>query len=59
MFLVNFANLLTTTFAFFLENKKYCNSKSYVSFQNAEKQEIIKDLNNLNTNKRTKNTNSP
>lgn len=51
MFLVNFANLLTTTFAFFLENKKYCNSKSYLSFQNAEKQEIIKDLNNLNTKK--------
>lgn len=59
MFLVNFANLLTTTFAFFLEKKKYCNSKSYFSFQNAEKQEIIKNLNNLNTNKGTKNTNSP
>ena len=57
MFLVNFANLLTTTFAFFLENKKYCNSKSYFSFQNAEKKEIIKDLNNLNANNGTKNTN--
>ena len=31
-------------------------SKSHFSFKNVEKQEILKELNNLNINKATKNT---
>ena len=37
--------------------KKFCNSKSYFSFKNVQKEEILKELNNLNINKATQNTN--
>ena len=37
--------------------KKFCNSKSY--FQNVQKEEILKELNNLNINKATQNTDIP
>ena len=39
--------------------KKFCNSKSYFSFKNVQKEEILKELNNLNINKATQNTNIP
>ena len=39
--------------------KKFCNSKSHFSFKNAQKEEILKELNNLNINKATQNTDIP
>ena len=36
--------------------KKFCNSKSHFSFKNVQKQEILKELNNLNINKTTQST---
>ena len=36
--------------------KKFCNSKSHFSFKNIQKEEILKELNNLNINKATQNT---
>ena len=36
--------------------KKFCNSKSHFSFKIAQKEEILKELNNLNINKATQNT---
>ena len=39
--------------------KKYCNSKSHFSFKNVQKEEILKELNNLNINKATQNTDIP
>ena len=36
--------------------KKFCNSKSHFLFKNVEKEEILKELNNLNNNNATKNT---
>ena len=36
--------------------KKFCNSKSHFSFKNVQKEEILKELNNLNINKATLNT---
>ena len=35
--------------------KKFCNSKSHFSFKNVQKEEILKELNNLNINKATQN----
>ena len=39
--------------------KKFCNSKSHFSFKNVQKEEILKELNNLNINKATPNTDIP
>ena len=39
--------------------KKLCNSKSHFSFKNVQKEEILKELNNLNINKATQNTDIP
>ena len=39
--------------------KKFCNSKSLFSFKNVQKEEILKELNNLNINKATQNTDIP
>ena len=39
--------------------KKFCNSKSHFSFKNVPKEETLKELNNLNINKATKNTDIP
>ena len=39
--------------------KKFCNSKSHHSFKNVQKEEILKELNNLNINKATQNTDIP
>ena len=36
--------------------KKFCNSKFHFSFKNVQKEEILKELNNLNINKTTQNT---
>ena len=36
--------------------KKFCNSKFHFSFKNVPKEEIFKELNNLNINKATENT---
>ena len=39
--------------------KKFCNSKSHFSFKNVKKEEILKELNNLNINNTTQNTDIP
>ena len=39
--------------------KKFCNSKSHFSFNNVQKEEILKELNNLNIHKATQNTYMP
>ena len=39
--------------------KKFYNSKSHFSFKNVQKEKILKELNNLNNNKATKNTDIP
>ena len=39
--------------------KKLCNSKSHFSFKNVQKEEILKELNNLNSNKATQITDIP
>ena len=39
--------------------KKFCNSKSHFSFKNVQKEKILKELNNLNINKATQNTDIP
>ena len=39
--------------------KIFCNSKSHFSFKNVQKEEILKELNNLNINKATQNTDIP
>ena len=39
--------------------KKFCNSKSHFSFKNVQKEEILKELNNMNINKATRNTDIP
>ena len=39
--------------------KKFCNSKSHISFKNVQKEEILQELNNLNINKATQNTDIP
>ena len=39
--------------------KKCLNSKSHFSFKNVQKEEILKELNNLNINKATQNTDIP
>ena len=39
--------------------KTFCNSKSHFSFKNLQKEEIFKELNNLNINKATQNTDIP
>ena len=39
--------------------RKFCNSKSHFSFKNVQKEEILKELNNLNINKATQNTDIP
>ena len=39
--------------------KKFCNCKSHFSFKNVQKEEIFKELNNLNINKATQNTDIP
>ena len=39
--------------------KTFCNSKSHSSFKNVQKEEILKELNNLNINKATQNTDIP
>ena len=36
--------------------KKFCNSKSHFSFKDVQKENILKELNNLNINKVTQNT---
>ena len=38
---------------------KFCNSKSHFSSKNVQKEEILKELNNLNINKATQNTDIP
>ena len=38
---------------------KFCNSKPHFSFKNVQKEEILKELNDLNINKATQNTNIP
>ena len=40
-------------------SKKFCNSKSHFSLRNVQKEEILKELNNLNINKATQNTDIP
>ena len=39
--------------------KKLCNSKFHFSFKIVQKEEILKELNNLNINKATQNTDTP
>ena len=39
--------------------KKVCNSKPHFAFENVQKEEILKELNNLNINKATQNTDIP
>ena len=39
--------------------KKFCNSKPHFSFKTVQKEEILKELNNLNINKATQNTDIP
>ena len=39
--------------------KKFCNSKSHFSLKNIQKEEILKEINNLNINKATQNTDIP
>ena len=39
--------------------KKFCNSKSHFSSKKVQKEEILKELNNLNINKATQNTDIP
>ena len=39
--------------------KKFCNSKSHFSFKNVQKEEILKELNNLNIDKAIQNTDIP
>ena len=39
--------------------KKFCNSKSHFSFKNVQKEESLKELNNLSINKATQNTDIP
>ena len=39
--------------------KKFCNSKSHFSFKNLQKEEILKELKDLNINKATQNTDIP
>ena len=39
--------------------KKFCSSKSHFSFKNVQKEESLKELNNLNINKATQNTDIP
>ena len=39
--------------------KKFCNSKSHFSSKTLQKEEILKELNNLNINNGTQNTNIP
>ena len=39
--------------------KKFCNSKSHFLFKNVQKEEILKELNNLKINKATQNTDIP
>ena len=39
--------------------KKFCNSKSHFSFKDVQKEDILKEVNNLNINKATKNTDFP
>ena len=39
--------------------KKFCNFKSHFYFKNVQKEEILKELNNLNINKATQNTDIP
>ena len=39
--------------------KKFCNSKSHFPFKNVQKEEILKELDNLNINKATQNTDIP
>ena len=39
--------------------KKFCNSKSHFSFKNVQKEEILKELNNLSINKTIQNTDIP
>ena len=39
--------------------KKFCNSKFHFSFKNVQEEEILKELNNLNINKATQNTDIP
>ena len=38
---------------------QFCNSKSHFSFKNVQQKEILKELNNLNINKATQNTDIP
>ena len=39
--------------------KKFCSSKSHFSFKNVQKEEILKELNNLNINQATQYTDIP
>ena len=39
--------------------KKFCNSKCHFSFKNVQKEETLKELNNLNMNKAKQNTDIP
>ena len=39
--------------------KRFCNSKSHFSFKNVQQEKIFKELNNLNINKATRNTDIP
>ena len=39
-----------------VSSKKFCNSKSHFSFKNVQKEEILKEVNNLNINKAIQNT---
>ena len=39
--------------------KKFCNSKSHFSLKNVQKEEILKEINNLSINKATQNTDIP
>ena len=39
--------------------KKLCNSKSLFAFKNVQKEEILKEINNLNINKATQKTDIP
>ena len=39
--------------------KKFCNSESHFSHKNVQKEEILKELNNLNFDKATQNTDLP
>ena len=39
--------------------KKFCDSKSHFSFKNVQREKILKELNNLDINKATQNTDIP